>query len=401
MTELRKRIEELSVAIERQKEILRDLEVRRSDARRDLNVIYDPMARLPLEISSAIFEGCLPEPEPELYEHCYPSPNCDTAPMIFLRVCRLWSAITLATPSLWAVVHFDFRSSDPSPDSRKHFELWLNRTGNHPLGLSLNGDSTDTATAIEQHAHQLRILQLSVRSLYPFVSKQMSFSSLQTLRVYAFDSTTVYLSDCVAILRSAPLLVHCEFPSFDPNGQPAAHLSHTSLRHLRLESHAEFCCAVILRHLTLPALESLRISKFDISKVDFVSFLARSSPPLQSLQLSGDHSNLDDNTYFQYIPCLTDLTFECLHFYSVSLLDRIAVENIPRGLRNLTIHYWFPSEYNKLICLLTNRQLASLRIIFPWEEPARAPNDDDIAALRRFKEDGMDIHVGPEDMNYI
>ncbi|KAF8215148.1 hypothetical protein K438DRAFT_771494 [Mycena galopus ATCC 62051] len=373
MAELRKRIEELSVAIERHKEILKDLEVRRNDARRELNAICDPMARLPTEISSAIFMCCLPK-------HGHPPPNSDTAPMIFLSVCRLWSDIALATPSLWAVIHFDFRSSydlKPDADSHEHFELWLNRTGNHPLSLSLNGDLRDSVTAMKAHVHQVQTLQLDVGSLYPFVSEGISFSSLETLRVSAVDST-VYLSDCVKILRSAPLLVDCEFALLDPSDRPKfTQLLHTSLRHLRLGSSAD-----ILRYLTLPALESLRISELNISKI------------------SGDYRNLDDDTYFRYIPCVTDLALGSSN-YAVSLFDGIAVQNFPRGLRHLTIRYWFPTEYSKLICLLTNRQLASLQIIFPWEDPANTPDDNVIAALRRLKENGMDIHVGPKDMNYI
>ncbi|KAJ7490699.1 hypothetical protein FB451DRAFT_1513562, partial [Mycena latifolia] len=98
---LRTRIEELSLAIEQQKQILRDLDRRKSDAQRDLNVILDsldPMARLPLEISSNIFTRCLPS---------IPQPNPSTAPMVFLNVSHLWSHIALSTPSLWTTIHVD------------------------------------------------------------------------------------------------------------------------------------------------------------------------------------------------------------------------------------------------------------------------------------------------------
>ncbi|KAF7364699.1 F-box domain-containing protein [Mycena venus] len=152
-SELLARIEELSSAIERQKQVLRDLETSRSDARRDLNVLCDPIARLPLEISSAIFFRCLPVDR-------YPRPNRHNAPMLFLRVCRLWSEIALATPALWAVVGFIF-PYDPNAVSRKHFDLWLNRTRNHPLALSLGGYLTDGVDdAIKQHAHQVALFPI-------------------------------------------------------------------------------------------------------------------------------------------------------------------------------------------------------------------------------------------------
>ncbi|KAJ7080465.1 hypothetical protein C8R44DRAFT_824276 [Mycena epipterygia] len=65
-TELRTRIADLSSTIEHQKQILKDLENSRSDARRDLNSLLDPMARMPLEILSDIFMQCLPvTPRPD------------------------------------------------------------------------------------------------------------------------------------------------------------------------------------------------------------------------------------------------------------------------------------------------------------------------------------------------
>jgi hypothetical protein len=98
-TQLLERIEELSSAIDAQKHILEDLETSRSNARRNLNAIRDPMARLPLKMSSEIFIRCLP---------ANPGPDSANAPMIFLSICHLWSDIAFATPSLWSA--FLFRS---------------------------------------------------------------------------------------------------------------------------------------------------------------------------------------------------------------------------------------------------------------------------------------------------
>ncbi|KAJ7831520.1 hypothetical protein B0H14DRAFT_2280725, partial [Mycena olivaceomarginata] len=54
--------------------------------------IVDPIQRLPVEISSAIFVYCLPE---------FPRPSPGFAPMIFLHVCHAWSSIAVSTPALW------------------------------------------------------------------------------------------------------------------------------------------------------------------------------------------------------------------------------------------------------------------------------------------------------------
>ncbi|KAJ7671931.1 hypothetical protein B0H17DRAFT_947972, partial [Mycena rosella] len=67
----------------------------KSDAQSDLNSVLDPMARLPLEISSDIFMRCLPNDS-------IPMPNPRLAPMVFTRVCRSWNALAISNPSLWA-----------------------------------------------------------------------------------------------------------------------------------------------------------------------------------------------------------------------------------------------------------------------------------------------------------
>ncbi|KAJ7704958.1 hypothetical protein B0H17DRAFT_858690, partial [Mycena rosella] len=96
-------IKELSAAILRQKKILRDLEQTKSDVQSDLNRVLDPMARLPLELSSEIFIRCLPTDS-------IPSPHPTSAPMLLTTVCRAWSRIAISTPSLWAGIRIEFPS---------------------------------------------------------------------------------------------------------------------------------------------------------------------------------------------------------------------------------------------------------------------------------------------------
>ncbi|KAJ6544613.1 hypothetical protein DFH09DRAFT_928274, partial [Mycena vulgaris] len=120
---LHARIEEISLAITRQKEILRDLEQTKSDAQSELNNILDPMARLPLELSSDIFLRCLPDK---------PIPRARFAPLLFLNVCRSWSKIAISTPRLWAAIHLE----SPFPcDVDERLDLWLGRTSTRPLAI--------------------------------------------------------------------------------------------------------------------------------------------------------------------------------------------------------------------------------------------------------------------------
>ncbi|KAJ7604985.1 hypothetical protein FB45DRAFT_716892, partial [Roridomyces roridus] len=92
VTDLRARIDELSEGIERQKQVLEDLEHQRSVARCQLTALGDPMAGLPLEVSSDIFAKSLSWVG-----------DVRTSSKL-LRVCHTWNDIALATPSLWNVV---------------------------------------------------------------------------------------------------------------------------------------------------------------------------------------------------------------------------------------------------------------------------------------------------------
>ncbi|KAJ7449979.1 hypothetical protein B0H11DRAFT_1877557, partial [Mycena galericulata] len=85
-------IEDISADIERQEEVLRQLRYSKCAAQRRLNAIRDPVARLPLEISSSIFVDSLER---------FPEPGARDAPMLFLNVCCAWTSIALSTPELW------------------------------------------------------------------------------------------------------------------------------------------------------------------------------------------------------------------------------------------------------------------------------------------------------------
>ncbi|KAJ7738321.1 hypothetical protein B0H16DRAFT_95808, partial [Mycena metata] len=150
---LNARIEEPSFAIEAQKQVLRDLETSRNDARRDLNAICDPIARLPVEISSEIFTQCLASP---------PFPNVGIAPLLFLGICRLWKDIALSTPTLWTALHSTTPAASGFPAL---FETWLSRARSLPLSVSLYGHITAEVSAVfKKHAPRLRILELSLDS---------------------------------------------------------------------------------------------------------------------------------------------------------------------------------------------------------------------------------------------
>ncbi|KAJ6541783.1 hypothetical protein B0H19DRAFT_883727, partial [Mycena capillaripes] len=91
----------------------------------DLNAVLDPIARLPLEISSDIFLRCLPP---------FPEPGTRYFPMLFLHVCSAWTNIALSTPALWAAVRIAFPCAE---GFKEGLQAWLRRAGNNPLSICL------------------------------------------------------------------------------------------------------------------------------------------------------------------------------------------------------------------------------------------------------------------------
>jgi hypothetical protein len=111
--------------------------------------------------------------------------------------------------------------------------------------------------------------------------------------------------DCLYVLRSARSLVECKFASVDEDIDETALLPpHLGLKLLRLTGEA--VCLDILSILTLPSLAQLDFDDRGITAYhsQFVSFLARSRPPLRHLTLSRAYSRLVHG-----FPWLTELAF--------------------------------------------------------------------------------------------
>ncbi|KAJ6525085.1 hypothetical protein DFH09DRAFT_996339, partial [Mycena vulgaris] len=205
---LQARIEEVSAHIERQKEVLKELQNSKSALQRQLNDIRDPMARFPFEISSEIFTLCLPS---------RPQPGAHHIPMLFLNICNSWAQIAASTPALWKSIHVEF----PRPGGFSQvLEAWLERARNKPLTMSLHGSIDDgVATVIRQHTEQLQSLEIYAdvpRQGLGRATRIGPFPSLQTLVIGTLpdvDALGVRFSkhEILELLRCAPNLVECTF----------------------------------------------------------------------------------------------------------------------------------------------------------------------------------------------
>ncbi|KAJ7506899.1 hypothetical protein B0H11DRAFT_1794825 [Mycena galericulata] len=419
---LRARIEEISSSIDRQQEVLRELENQKRAAHSELNSLLDPMARLTREIASNIFMHCLPTT---------PSPDSSQAPMLLLQICRLWRDIALSTPALWTCIHVD----SPSAELAELIETWLDRAGALPLSLSLSGSLDEVRDVVQERAGQLQTLEVYVENkeqayeLAALRNRKSLFLSLETLTVGRADTAPEeedsniedegpYLpgEDCVKLMRAAPSLLECELFEMHFYGHPFSGVSiepltHECLQHLRLGcgpgSYTN--SAGILEHLTLPALQTLFLSDFDIKLGEFTSFLTRSSPPLRSLQID---TYLDDNAsaYCGLLPSLThlDLSFEP-HPKDFPFLKSLArTKDFLPNLCSLTIRraieFSDRARFELLRTMLSSRraQLKTFKLILPSQPKSNQSLDaTTVSALRELGKHGMDIHIGTVERNYI
>jgi hypothetical protein len=153
---LRAHLAKLDREIILQHEVLTKLKHDRTLARRELNAVSDPVARLPLEISSQIFLSCLATSGTR-----FPQPGALHLPMLLLNICAAWSRIAVSTPSLWAGIRILFQDGPQS--LQKLVPRWLARAGNRPLSLSLSGYATFDSKVLRivwSRARQLKHLEL-------------------------------------------------------------------------------------------------------------------------------------------------------------------------------------------------------------------------------------------------
>jgi hypothetical protein len=447
--DLRVRLEEISSAMEHHEAAIRDLAKTKSDIHGRLNTIRDPITRLPLEISSSIFILCLSSTT---------SSSPSEAPLLFLRVCHSWNAITRSVPALWATLHIKSPRRNGFPIL---FDAWLNRAQGLLLSLSIRGSLEGdqfVAGLVKRHASRWQNLELHLLSGDELKEITTPFVSLKSLTIaqgtdsgperYSSGGDNHYSRspiECVQMICAAPNLVECTFIDIsykvDFYHSPPGQGTHLHLKHLHLglegyhasRSYNSHSPAVILPLLTLPALETLFMPRFDIGQPDFVAFLTRSSPPLRSLRLfistyNGWQSTRVVENAFRLLPNLTDLDLSFAEHteetqvtaFSRSLVIIHSLRDLTLlpNLRNLTSRRYTPdrSDYEKLVEVLVARSSSPSKMHsfrFLWTPKIKSvseqqrerlrgnlrrefPDAHIIQAMQALVADGMEIHIGPE-----
>ncbi|KAK7049098.1 hypothetical protein R3P38DRAFT_2872652 [Favolaschia claudopus] len=396
-----------------------------------LNSFLEPMARLPLEIQSEIFLDC----KGTDVHGSHSNPH-----FIPLLLLHLWDTIAIEL----------LRCSDDSHYSQLCAD-WMDRASPFPLSVTLQEMSEDNVDVDDlMHRYGPRVGKLTLLSFRTNDENSVYYSQLHSLRIPSTFPMLRTLSitprersflgspaDWIDLLRVAPHLSKCEFTNSmmhrDPDKtqtQAVAPLTLAHLRDLRLGSRSRSNTAVILPHLTLPALETLHITMLDISEENLIEFLVRSSPPLRSLALDVPKNTPQAMSNFlvnclRDMSCLTDLeVFDRNHdhdneldVFSVFIPILGSTESLLPNLQNLTI--WHSSiesvQCRGLVSALEARfaiqpshtPLNSFRLLternYDSTRQFNVLNSDPFfPALRQLMRDGSrTIHVGTMKDNFL
>ncbi|KAJ7762056.1 hypothetical protein DFH07DRAFT_883466 [Mycena maculata] len=415
--ELRTAIETVSLDIERQKDVLKKLETSKRFLQRRLNAVLDPVARLPLEISTEIFIQCLP-PVPE--------PASSHIPMLLLNVCNAWTEIALSTPALWSAIHVQF----PRPEGFENvLEKWLQRACSQPLSISLHGSFDDAVAAVlRRHTQQLKSLVIfhdgrdycnigdPLRGVGPG-----PFPLLESLRIGASwtnkDGEYIFFDPnrTLGVFHFTPNLVECTFDKVTRLRYPdLIHREQVilpTLRRLRFGTSAEDLCSDdgMLRYLTLPGLQTLFLSMKDCSSDDLFSFLKRCTPPLQNLAI-GDQR---DVTFHQLEPCLlpTLIHLELFNPPNPNLVPDLfaalgpSASSLLPHLQSLRILYYWEvipdSSWMALHRALSARRSHFTHFTLKWAPQSLEIKAEICSAFQQLVSDGMEIHISAGRRNLI
>jgi hypothetical protein len=373
--ELRARVEKISDEIELQKKFLAKLLSDKSLVQRQLNAVLDPVARLPPEISSDIFLHCLsPVPALDL-----PPSDARGGPdpylILLLTVCNLnaWTTMALSTPDLWTAIDIIFPCAEGFPEI---LETWLQRARNRPLSISLRGNFDDPSVPviyaiIWKHGQQLRSLEICADTenedteneeehgigyvdLFLGMLKSGPLPLLQTLAIRGLLDESGLLGplrefsgpQILELLSLAPNLMECIFHDVDCVSDLDPRPKNLILPNLRRLSFGPRTTIPsgddgILRCLSVPRLEALSVSLSNLSANDLISFLERSSPPLQELVISDVSGLIHDIRFRDCLRLLPSLQRFEVWWPSNDLMRQLsaALEDsfLPK-LRDLNIH---------------------------------------------------------------
>ena len=341
--------------------LMERLRLKRYNLTRKINRLHSPIVRqLPPDITSTIFEFCLPD----FTDHqlSYHTKGNISIPLSLGAICSYWRDIAWSTPGLWSSLVVRIRSKHDSHTVTGITEEWLARSGQLPLSIRIlstfdNKSVPALADIINQYSTRWFDLDLdmplhcyqhfhatdnhapilkSIRfqcsdSLTRMMSMNLNFQltcpHLERVNFMGFsmgrtniqwDNLThltihsTSITDSLLILLKAPRLVFCKVSGFcshfeeDGIGAPVL----TSLRSLQLLI-ASVAAKDFLDNLIAPHLEEFSLPSGHVPSIRVItSFLRRSACSLRSFTVIDIFLlNFEDFMFFlQSLPSLNSLS---------------------------------------------------------------------------------------------
>ncbi|KAJ7302361.1 hypothetical protein DFH08DRAFT_74373 [Mycena albidolilacea] len=415
--QLRARIVKLGTEIDVQRVLLKTLEHDRALTQRELNAILDPVARLPLEISSEIFLRSL---------DLFPEPGALNTPILLLSICSAWTDIALSTPALWAAIHIIFPCSQ---GLKELLAVWLTRACNRPLRIALRGEELDpdVVSIIRRHRQQLKHLELvdvdgdedtadDIRNLWGGTTSPEPLPSLEMLTICGLVDDTAGDSDwaefslhhILELLRLSPNLVEYRLYRTDiVDVYSGEKIVLPKLRRLIFQDLGTFpdYAVGVLEYLSLPELETLSISLSDGNWTSdrMISFLERSSPPLQELVLGLKLAFPTLSACLRLIPDLRrfEVWYPLVHAMQQLLAAVADLPSLLPRLNTLVIHIAHNGDISDFFWVALSRALASRRTqllafhltVLKRLPPSKMPAPDVMATFRELVMGGTEVRI--------
>ncbi|KAJ7646058.1 hypothetical protein DFH06DRAFT_1476633 [Mycena polygramma] len=396
---LRARIAQIAAEIDLQKKLLNQLEHDKSQVQHQLNAVLDPMARLPVELSSEIFLQSLPSlPEPGAPQ-----------PLLLLNICHAWTDIALFTPAIWADIHI------PSPCTvgfTAVLPIWFRRARTRPLSIFLRLHRAeidpDVAAIIWGHSQQLKHLEICCCEDED--GEDTNSDDDEIIDFFGGQTPVVCCSDheILQLLCLAPNLVEFVFETIHVlDGIPLSAeevVVLPSLRRFMFGSSTQ--CPVnldgILKHLSLPALEAMVLPFTSVLSNDFLAFLRCSSPPLQEIILGDPLKFICLPETLRLIPTLARLemwgtTSRVILELSIVLTNPLLLlPNLHTLVLHLNYSFHLPpipySSWAGLLRMLSTRRM-SLRTFHVHLSGSPKPPADILEAFTELEANGMQIYI--------
>ena len=358
--------------------LLEHLRLKRYDLKRKINQLHSPIVRkLPPDVTSTIFEFCLPDYQLSPY-----TKEDLSIPLSLGAICTYWRDIAWSTPSLWSsLVVCITRECD------SHIVMaqeWLTRSGQLPLSIHIFSETDNTTLAAladiinqcsfrwsnldlympprcykhfhatDNHAPILKSIrflssaktrkllnfQLTCPRLdrvslsyFPIQGTNIQWDNLTHLTLHSVSST-----DSFIILRKTPRLVFCKVSGSCPRyrGPRIEALVLTSLRSLQLITRAADS-ENFLNNLIAPQLEEFSLPNFYNPSMEVIaSFLRRSTCSLRSFSMIFSISSPYSGGFINLVQSIPSLeTLSIISITDTDLEDTTPEDYDPRNILQL------------------------------------------------------------------